>query len=148
LATVRDQKPLPSQQGPFYSVAPWTSSPKIAAEGMALDSLFISKVTRIEFSNYREQFSSLFLKRRTDPAAMRGEKFFVQNCLSCHATGPGPSVVELSGAQKSRSLASVGHPQMKGVPKLGDKEIRSLTSYLEAFHSENPSGSVKAVSAR
>ncbi|MBC7690736.1 MAG: cytochrome c [Methylotenera sp.] len=136
LATSRDLKSLGSH-GPFYSVAPWTSNSAIKKEGMSLESLFVPQISQIEFANYRERYSSLYLKRRADPAAMRGEKLFVQNCLSCHTSGPGASVADLSEVQKTRALATSGHPRIKGAPQLGEKDVRSLTSYLEAYHTEN-----------
>ena len=134
LATERDKKNLGSS-GPLYSVAPWTSNSKIKQEGMFLEALFISSVSQIELTNYKERYSGLYLKRRTDPAAMKGEKLFVQNCLGCHATGPSPS---------GRALASSGHPAVKGMPTLEAKDIRPLASYLDAYRLENPSQSAAA----
>ena len=128
LATERDKKNL-GTLGPLYSVAPWTSNSKIKQEGMFLEALFISNVDHIELTNYKERYSGLYLKRRTDPAAMKGEKLFVQNCLGCHATGTSPS---------GRALASTGHPAVKGLPQLEAKDIRPLASYLDAYRLENP----------
>ena len=57
-------------------VMPWTSKSRIMSEDLPIESYFVSDLTRIELSNYRERYQSVFLKRRTDPLAMRGEKLF------------------------------------------------------------------------
>jgi mono/diheme cytochrome c family protein len=118
-------------------VMPWTSKPKLLQEGLPVESYFVTGVTRVELSNYRERFGRFFLKRRTDPSAMRGEKIFVQQCISCHAGGVGGALADLSGEAKARKLASTGHPVIKGSPKLNEKELRSLVNYLDAYRSEN-----------
>lgn len=119
-------------------VMPWTSKSRIMSEDLPIESYFVSDLTRIELSNYRERYQSVFLKRRTDPLAMRGEKIFVQNCVGCHAGDNKPSVADLSGEPQSRRLASDGHPaQVKGVPHLNERDRRALVNYLEAYRSEN-----------
>lgn len=125
-------------------VMPWTSKPRLMQEGLPVVAFFLSDVTRVELSNYGERFGGLFLKRRTDPLAMRGEKIFVQNCVSCHATGqagPGtgrlPAVAELSGELRARNLASAGHPRVEGAPKLDERDRRALVNYLDSFRAEN-----------
>ena len=128
LALSRDQKELGSL-GPVYSVVPWTSRPKSQQEGLPLESYFLSGVKTVELTNYRDHYGPLFLKRRTDPAAMRGEKLFVQNCAVCHA--PAENFI------KSRLPASDAHPALKGAPRLSDRDRRSLTSYFEAYRAEN-----------
>lgn len=121
-----------SKSGDFSSVIPWTSKPKILSEDLPLESFQIQRVSRIELTHYREKYGALFLKRRTDPAAMRGEKLFVQNCVSCHGQGRGPALSTLSQA---------GHPVVQGAPKISEKERRSLLNYLEAHRLENPAPS-------
>lgn len=125
--------------GPSASlVIPWTSKPKVLREDLPVESYFISNVKLIELSNYRDRYASVFLKRRTDPLAMRGEKLFVQNCVGCHAGANKPTVTDLSGEAKARRLASDGHPaQVKGVPRLNDRDRRALVNYLDAYRTEN-----------
>ncbi len=135
LAFSREEKPLGDRTP--YSVMPWTSKNKIQGEGAPLEAFFLPQVTQIEFTNSKDRFSRFQLKRRTDPAAMRGEKYFVQNCVSCHDTGHAPSISDLSVETKTRSLASVGHPAVKGSPKLDASSKRYLSAYLDAFRSEN-----------
>ncbi len=107
-------------------VMPWTSKPKIQQEGLPVEKLFLPKITQLHLTNYREKFSGVFLKRRTDPLAMRGEKIFVQNCLSCHSDG------------QARRLGASGHPTAPGAPNLSEKDLRSLVNYLQAYRGENP----------
>ena len=119
---------------------PWTSKSKIQSENLPIESYFLGDLTHIELSNYRERYGSVFLKRRTDPLAMRGEKLFVQNCVGCHADGGKPGLAELSGELQARRLVSDGHPaQVKGVPKLGERDRKALVNYLDAFRTENAS---------
>ncbi|MCM2279625.1 MAG: cytochrome c [Oligoflexia bacterium] len=122
-------------EGGLTVVVPLTSAPKIQSEGLPLGTYALDKLTLIELTSYSNRFSGLFLKRRTDPAAIRGETMFVRNCISCHSETRGkplPPVVE------ARSLASLGHPAATGVPRLSERDARALASYLEAFRSENP----------
>jgi hypothetical protein len=123
--------------GPMTVVVPWTSRSKIRSEELPLQTFFVSGVSRIEFTSYREKYGNLFLKRRTDPAAMRGEKLFVKNCVGCH-DGGGKSPLELSAEVHARKLASAGHPAGKDLPKLAERDLRAVVSYLDAYRAENP----------
>lgn len=122
----------------LHSIVPWGSRPKVLEESLPLARYFVEGVTRIELANYREKYSALFLRRRTDPAAMRGEKLFVQSCVGCHGAGMGPAITEFHNESRMRSLASTGHPEVKGNPKLTDRDHRAIMSYLDAYRSENP----------
>jgi mono/diheme cytochrome c family protein len=141
VAFSRDKGAL-GAEGPLASVAPWTSKPNVTQESLPVTAYFVPKLESIELTNYRARFAPLFLKRRTDPAAMRGEKLFVQSCLSCHGAGKGPAFSDVSVAaasvEKARALASSEHPAIKEFPKLNDREKRALMSYLEALKAENP----------
>jgi hypothetical protein len=122
-------------------IMPWTSKSKILKEDLPIESYFVSNLARIELSSYRERYGSVFLRRRTDPSAMRGEKIFVQNCVGCHADGNRPALSELSAEAPARKLASDGHPTtVKGVPKLSERERRALVNYLDAYRTERASG--------
>lgn len=126
-------------------VMPWTSKPKMLKEDLPIESYFVSDLVRIELSSYRERYGSVFLKRRTDPLAMRGEKIFVQNCVGCHADGNRPALSELSLEPQARKLASDGHPPaVKGVPKLTDRDRRALVNYLDAYRAERTSAGLAA----
>ncbi len=141
LAFEKDGKPLPDG-GRFQSVVPWTSRPRILRESVPVELYFVPGVRTIELTNYRERYSGVFLQRRTDPAAVRGEKLFVKNCISCHASGHGPSVQDVT----NRTLASAGHPAAKGFPQLTEKDWRALASYIRAHRVEN--GGAPAESAQ
>lgn len=129
---------LALNHGKVSIVMPWTSKSKILSENLPIESYFVPDLARIELSNYSVRYASVFLKRRTDPLAMRGEKMFVQNCVGCHADSAKPSLADLSVEATSRRLASDGHPAtVKGAPHLAEHDRRALASYLDAIRSEN-----------
>ncbi len=139
-----------ASEGPT-SVMPWTSRPKILGEGIPLEAFFLKGVREIELGNYRTSYASVFLKRRTDPAAMRGEKLFVQNCMACHAAGKGPAATELmshANGARIRALNETAHPQVQGVTPLSGRDRRALMNYLDAHRAENsPVATTSRVSA-
>ncbi len=111
-------------------ILPATSNAKIQKESILLDPLFVADLESVTLTSYQFHYADLFLKKRTDPAAMRGEKLFMQNCVSCHQNGV-----------KSASFTEVTtHPEAPGVSGLKNilepKQIRSLGSYLEAYRSQ------------
>jgi hypothetical protein len=112
-------------------VVPWTSKPKIVEEALPLETFFISDVSQIELANYKARFGTYFLKKRTDPVAIRGEKLFVQTCFACHSNS------QQHLETKAKTIASSEHPSVKGNVKLNDKNRRSLISYLDAYSKEN-----------
>lgn len=123
LAQSEDRKSL----GALKSVVPWTSHPKARGEGLPLETYFVSNVQEIQLANYRERYGEVYLKRRMDPLAMRGEKIFIQSCLSCHDSEP--------GINKARQWVGK-HPTVNGSPKLDSREQRAIQSYLEHFKAE------------
>ena len=138
VATRRNQSDI----GGFQTVVPWTSKTRILEESLPLERYFVPQLSKIELANYRARYGSLFLKRRTDPSAMRGEKLYVQNCIACHpaaqGSGQGLGPMNFTSEAKVRTLASTGHPVVKGMPKLSDRDQRALMSYLSAYRNENP----------
>jgi hypothetical protein len=137
------------REGKASIVMPWTSKSKIMKECLPIESYFVSDLTGIELSNYNERYTSVFLKRRTDPLAMRGEKMFVQNCVGCHSETAKPTLADLSAETPSRRLASEGHPAtVKGAPHLDDRARRALVSYLEAFRAENTAKTAAVVTGQ
>jgi hypothetical protein len=135
-----NRSPAEDQRGPLYSVVPWSSKPKILDEDLPIEKYFISQVNQIELTNYRDQFSTLFLKRRTDPSAMRGEKLFVQNCTSCHSMNRGGiGSVGLTDERKAQKFASDGHPPVGVALRLSERDRQSIMRYLNAHRTENPS---------
>jgi len=137
LASERDKKEMST----LTLVLPWSSKPRIKSENLPLENYFIQDLTSIEFTTYSTRYTPLFLKARTDPLAVRGEKLFVQNCTSCHS-GASPSatkqlsITELSNETQARNLASTGHPTVTGMPQLQDHDKRALVSYLNAYRIE------------
>ncbi len=142
VAARKEGSPLDAATGPLATIVPWSSNKKIQLEGVPLESFFVSGLERIEFANYRELYGSVFLKRRTDPAAMRGERLFVQNCLACHAAGQGPAVSEIARVDRNKGGSDSPHPEVRGVPSLTSRDRRALRSYLDAFLGEQGSDRV------
>lgn len=134
---------LSKTKGGFESVVVgWQTNPKIKAEELPTDTYFLDSVQKITFTSYRERYLKYFLKRRTDPAAMRGEKVFTQACLGCHATGIGPdpskwTTVEFNGMKKN------AHPAKSPRFELNDWMVRALTVYWSAQEKERQSQQTK-----
>jgi hypothetical protein len=126
LATKKDHQTLSGLE----SVPPLTS--KTRSEGLAVETYFLSGITEIDLGNYRHRYGSVFLKNRMEPTALRGEKTFIQNCLSCHDGAKGES-----GMAEARKPFTT-HPDVKGAPKLDDRERRALKTYLDIYGTENP----------
>ena len=123
--------------GALFSVVPWSSKPKILKEDLPLESFFISHIKSLELANYRDQYSSLFLKRRTDPAAMRGERLFVKNCVSCHFAPGGSGITGITVLNKERDLIAKDHLSKAKVSfSLSERDWKSIMRYLEAHHTE------------
>lgn len=74
---------------------PWEASPTLAAEALPLKRLDGRVVARLTLTSYKSQYRELMLTERSDPWAMRGEKVFLQNCVSCHRLGLGPTTLDL-----------------------------------------------------
>jgi len=127
LANRKDHKALTG----FESVAPWTSQSKVKAEGLPLETYFLKGITQVELGNYRERYGSVYLKSRKEPTALRGEKIFIQNCLSCHNGAKGEK-----GITEARRYMDQ-HPTVAGAPKLDERDRRSLKTYLETYQAEN-----------
>jgi hypothetical protein len=143
VATHRNGRALESSRGPLLSVVPWSSRPEITEEELPLERYFVPGISRIELTNYDQLFSSFYLKKKGDPVAARGEKLFVRTCLSCHGAGDERMLTEL----RTRSLASSSHAQVKGFPRLREKDQRAVQSYLDAYRAENVAASA-ALSSR
>ncbi len=125
------------QEEDLYSIVPWSSKPKVLEEDLPLESYFLSHVQSIQLTSYRDQYSNLFLKRRTDPAAMRGEKLFVQSCVSCHSQVNSGSISRIFNGNGSYLPRPIGHPTgVKMISKLKERDWRSIGKYLEAYRSE------------
>ncbi len=125
------------QRGQLFSIVPWSSKPRILDEGLPLESYFLPQIDRIQFTSYRDQYSPLFLKKRTDPSAMRGEKLFVQNCATCHIDEKNPSAFTMM-SEKTGVLRNVAgaHPPTKVSLKFKEKDWKSIVRYLDAHRAE------------
>ena len=131
-----------SARGPLYTVVPWTSRPRIMNEDLPIESFFVPQVTRIELANYASRYGALFLKRRTDPLAIRGEKIFVQGCASCHTYRNDSRSLDVAAEERAQRYLAGNHPSIKGLIHLSETSRRSIARYLDAFRLEsvlNPS---------
>ena len=127
-----------SPMGPLFSVVPWTSKPSVFNEDLPIEKYFVKSLSKVELASYRELYGPLYLKRRTDPFAMRGEKLYVQNCVSCHHEASGSSPHGLLTDEKTQKFMHEGHPSLLTTPvRLTDRDRRSVLRYFEAYRSEN-----------
>lgn len=160
LAWARKGEVLQGSAGPWALVIPGSSLKAVAKEELPLHHYSGNGFGKVTLTNYRTQFPELFLKRRSDPVSMRGEKLFVQNCMSCHGAGLAPELQLQSGAfvgetaakdsgkkqdsgngdvdLKIKRIAEVGHPTVPGGPTWGFRDRKALVNYLESFRRENP----------
>jgi hypothetical protein len=124
----------------FRAVVPEYGRVRSLREDLPWGTYEVPAVSRVELTSYQTLWGSQFLKRRTDPAALRGEKLFVQNCMSCHASavpewkGKGPGFAQALPQALSR------HPQIQGLKPLDGRSSRALVSYWTAWSTE-PTGS-------
>jgi len=124
-----------SAGGTMMSVVPVSSKPKIRTEELPHGTYWVKDVQTVELTNYREKFGRFYLKRRTDPAAMRGEKLFIQNCMACHA--PSSAQLTWSGWEVSALAQSLKkHPAKTGFIEIQGKSEKALSTYWSAFRTE------------
>ena len=133
-----DKEGMADSREPLFSVIPWSTHPKILNEDLPLETYFIPHVAQIELTNYRERYQPLFLKRRTDPSAMRGEKLFVQNCTGCHSGNRPPNLsAKVEGTAKKPHAGRIS-PMSGMAEKMSDRDWKSIVQYLQAYQVENP----------
>ncbi len=104
---------------------------QLAKQGKSKEDRFFEEVESVDLTSTLIRYAPLFLARRTDPSAIRGEKLFVQNCAECHASGMGP-------APRQRTLASVAtdHEKHAFLSRQEPRALRALESYLESHRME------------
>ena len=69
---------------------------------------------------------------------MRGEKLYVQNCVSCHQEASGKGPISVLIGDKTEKFIHEGHPSLEAIPvRLTDRDRRSVLRYFEAYRSEN-----------
>lgn len=114
-------------RGPFLSITRSTSRPLSLKEELPVDRYSVSNLVEIELTNYKNRYASFYLENRGDPAAVRGEKAFVQDCLGCHGTKPG---IRNDLISKYSSKTPEKHQ------RISNKSRRSLEAYLKAYELE------------
>lgn len=110
-------------------VLPKQTQPKILKEGLQLELLELEGVSKVLLTSYQERFGFFKLIKRTDPAAVRGERLFLQNCVFCHSKEKSLTLTE---EQLTASVSKTSHPVFL-ISKLEKKEIRSISRYLSDF---------------
>ena len=112
-------------------VVPRKVFPKISSEHLPLDSYMLESVTAIELTNYKTHYGPYILKKRSDPAAARGEKLFLQTCLGCHSVHNKVETASLKAKldQTEKFVHKVG----PGLPTFDEKEVKSLRSFVKAL---------------
>jgi hypothetical protein len=121
-----------NERGPFYSVVPWSSVPSSSSVRTPVGSLFLRSIHEIVLTNYKDHFGDFFLKRRTNPLAIRGETVFVKTCLGCHALKQTPKFEALAGYDS--------HGKVNGFPHVSSLDELGLKSYINQYKKENGSG--------
>ncbi|MCC7441714.1 MAG: cytochrome c [Bdellovibrionales bacterium] len=124
--------------GPIRTVVANTGSREMQQELLPVESYFVPGLVEIELANYRQQFPSVFLKNRSDPRRMRGERLFVKTCMGCHGRSDWPMGDTLSKKLLGFRRTLPTHDGVTGMPPLGDREQAGLKSYFDAVRQENP----------
>lgn len=148
--------PIPDGLGPFFSLLPLKSlQAGLEKDGLPTERFLLHQIEQVELANMKDRFGMLTLQKRSDPVAVRGEKVFLNSCLTCHGVDNSAGVSASgsafaqrilkaeSAAEKQggdRLLASQNviaqHPSVSGFPKLQEAETRAIGSYLRAFSEE------------
>jgi hypothetical protein len=142
MANERNGVPVAENEGPWRTIVPWSTRSIQSREILPLETYFISQVTEIELTGYEAPFRKVFLTRRTDPRALRGEQVFVQNCMGCHAVDKWPDGLNKAMTDLLASgVPTERHSGLKGMPRLDEKEWSSFKSFLQSIEpkkSETP----------
>jgi len=89
----------------------------------------VSHVTNIILTSYQDEYAEFRLQKRTDPSAMRGEKLFLQNCISCHADKKSMNI-------KSTSLNGIQTHSPFGFEVFSKRDIRSIDRYIDLYRKQ------------
>ncbi len=117
----------------FRTIVPWSSKPRMKDENLPLEKYFAAGITAIEFSSYRERYSWAFLEKKSEPAVLRGEKLFVQNCLSCHGTADkdARSLGSVFSTERFKALDGKTHPVASEF-KFNSGHVRAIQLYWQS----------------
>jgi len=108
-------------------IPPTRSFPKSLTEHLPLISYVLEDVKSLQLTSYELFYQPYILKKKTDPAAVRGEKFFLQSCLACYSD-PKKMVDAIRAATAEAKPEDVGLP-----PKLDEKDWRALKTYVKGL---------------
>jgi hypothetical protein len=96
----------------------------------------IQDIQSVQLANHKLVYKGISLNVRTNPAASRGEKLFLQNCLSCHATPRTQTIEPLSLITKLTADHLSKHTAIHSTALktgLTPKDIRGLEAYRDAL---------------
>lgn len=94
----------------------------------------VNNIRKIELSDHHVSYPQTSLKIRTNPAASRGEKVFIQNCLACHSVSTyGSPKLNPAALSKERLTAFATIHKKWPELKLDARSERGLIEYSEAI---------------
>ncbi len=125
-----------SESSGLRSVVPGDGKMRPATDELPWGAYGLQGITRVELTNYQDRLGGFLLKRRTDPAAMRGEKVFMQNCLACHADASAAWRTMGAGFTPKLEAQVQRHPSVPGIKSLDERNARALVSYWNAWVAE------------
>lgn len=107
-------RPKDASHGGWRLLLPMDSQPKIKQEMLPLSSVRGVSISQITLTRLEAMVAQdLFLKDRTNPVALRGEKRFLQTCVSCHQ-----SQLHYQGALGLLKDIPPNHPKMENWSRL------------------------------
>ncbi len=119
-------------------VVPYSTHGKqLVLEMVPYQGFNFSNISSVEFTNFRQLYGSeVFLKRRSDPVLLLGEKRFVHTCMGCHYSPKNPS---LTFARKvgATELVKEKHKGMEGFPALTPTDHKALTDFLREIQTQS-----------
>ena len=124
-------------EAPFSSIPPLSSYTQTGMEVYPVQRFFVPAVKEIILTNSHDRFPYAFLTRRSNPAALRGEKVFVKTCMNCHSQAEFPKPSQLAKkAIEAGELFPKQHQKVQGMPELNYKQALGLKAFFKAHLSE------------
>lgn len=96
----------------------------------------VSNIAKIELTRATLLYPETELHLRTNPAASRGEKLFIQSCLACHGFSNAPKLKIESITDTQLKAFAAKHRSLGGIT-LEARDLRGLEAYREALISEH-----------
>ena len=111
---------------------PPTRDSELTREGFWMDPFKRKIVTGIDLLESKTRFIHFFLIKRSDPVASRGERLYLQACITCHG-----SAEQWLTSQAGATAPATHHPDVNSSQApFGAKELRSVQVYSKSWLSE------------